>query len=51
MDVALAINSQYGEDPDQGSIYQQGNPYLKANFPDLDYLTSATISTTLEDLD
>jgi len=41
LDVALAINPQYGENPDQGMIYSQGNPYLKQNFPNLDYITKA----------
>lgn len=45
MDVALAINSEYGEKPDQEKIYFDGNPYLKANFPNLDYITTATITS------
>jgi peptidyl-prolyl cis-trans isomerase A (cyclophilin A) len=46
MDVALAINSQYGENPDQSQIYAQGNTYLQQNFPKLDYITKATIVST-----
>jgi len=43
MDVALKINSQYGETPDQGRIRYEGNTYLKAQFPRLDYIRQATI--------
>jgi len=42
--TALSINAQYGENPDQGQIYSKGNDYLKANYPNLDYLTSAEIT-------
>ena len=50
MDVVLKLYGGYGEGaprgggPDQGSIQQRGNEYLKASFPDLDYITSATIA-------
>lgn len=30
--------------PDQGRIMQEGNSYLKASFPDLDYCTSASFA-------
>jgi peptidyl-prolyl cis-trans isomerase A (cyclophilin A) len=49
MDVVDKINGEYGEGapggngPNQGLIQEQGNPYLKQNFPDLDYIKSATI--------
>ena len=46
------INSEYGEGapsgngPDQGRIQMEGNVYLKKDFPDLDYIKSATIVPT-----
>ncbi len=43
MDVVEKITSQYGEKPNQGSIQSQGNTYLTAQFPKLDYVKKATI--------
>lgn len=50
MDVVDKINGEYGDMPQQGGsgpnpgyIGMQGNAYLKKNFPNLDYIKSATI--------
>jgi peptidyl-prolyl cis-trans isomerase A (cyclophilin A) len=43
MDVVEKISAQYGEKPNQGAIQSQGNAYLKAQFPKLDYVKKATI--------
>jgi len=49
MDVVDKINGEYGEGaprgrgPDQGRIQQEGNAYLKKEFPGLDYIKSASI--------
>ncbi len=43
MDVVDKINSEYGESPDQNEIEHNGIDYLKKNFPNLDYIKSATI--------
>jgi cyclophilin family peptidyl-prolyl cis-trans isomerase len=43
MDVVEHINSEYLELPDQGAIKSQGNAYLEATFPRLDYIKKATI--------
>jgi peptidyl-prolyl cis-trans isomerase A (cyclophilin A) len=43
MSVVQSLYDGYGERPDQGSIRAQGNAYLKAKFPRLDYVTSAEI--------
>lgn len=43
MDVVDKINGEYGETPDQRRIQSQGNAYLKKDFPNLDYIKSATI--------
>lgn len=49
MDVIDSLYSGYGEGaprgrgPDQGRMQAEGNTYLKAEFPELDYLKSASI--------
>ncbi len=52
LSVPLAINSQYGENPDQDLIYSQGNSYLQANFPNLSYINTVRIKkSTAEEND
>ena len=43
MDVADAINAEYREKPDQSRVQSQGNAYLNRDFPNLDYIETATI--------
>jgi peptidyl-prolyl cis-trans isomerase A (cyclophilin A) len=43
MDVVTKINSDTGERPNQGAIQGAGNAYLKKEFPNLDYIKSASI--------
>ncbi|MBO4350775.1 MAG: peptidylprolyl isomerase [Proteobacteria bacterium] len=43
MDVVDALNYEYSERPDQGRIQMQGNEYLKAQFPNMDYIKSMSI--------
>ena len=49
MDVVDKINGEYGEGapsgrgPRQDRVQQEGNTYLKQDFPKLDYIKSATI--------
>ena len=43
LDAVDKINAEYGEKPNQGNIQSQGNAYLKAQFPKLDYVKKATI--------
>ncbi len=43
MDVVQKINSEYGERPQQGMITREGSSYLRKNFPNLDYITKATL--------
>jgi peptidyl-prolyl cis-trans isomerase A (cyclophilin A) len=43
MSVVDSIYSRYGETPDQSRIADDGNAYLKREFPRLDYIKSARI--------
>ena len=43
MAVVEKICSDYQQDPDQGRIKDEGNAYLKASFPKMDYIKKATI--------
>ena len=49
MDVVGKINGEYGDGPPhglgpvQGRVQAEGNAYLKKDFPNLDYIKSATI--------
>jgi peptidyl-prolyl cis-trans isomerase A (cyclophilin A) len=49
MEVVDSLHAGYGEGapsgrgPDQGRIQREGNAYLEAEFPDLDWIRSATI--------
>ena len=43
MEAVDALYSGYGESPNQGQIQARGNEYLESDFPELDYVISATI--------
>ena len=43
MDHVDAINSKYGESPDQGRLTNAGNDYLNESFPELDYVKKMSI--------
>ncbi|MFT4561725.1 MAG: peptidyl-prolyl cis-trans isomerase A (cyclophilin A) [Gammaproteobacteria bacterium] len=43
MQTVVAINSEYGERPDQGRVQFEGNAYLNQKFPNLDYIITATV--------
>ena len=45
MDAVDRIYSGYGETPNQGLIQMRGNAYLAAQFPKLDTIARATITT------
>ena len=42
-DVVTSINGEYGERPDQGRIQSMGNAYLEREFPNMDYIKTATV--------
>lgn len=43
-DVPAKLNGEYGDGAvDQGSFQYQGNAYVKANFPNLDYIKTARL--------
>lgn len=44
METVDAINSEYGETPDQSAITSQGNQYLDQHFPNLSKIQAATWS-------
>jgi peptidyl-prolyl cis-trans isomerase A (cyclophilin A) len=49
MDVVRSLHAGYGEGaprgsgPDQARLHRDGNAYLRDSFPDLDYITRATV--------
>jgi cyclophilin family peptidyl-prolyl cis-trans isomerase len=43
MEAVDAIFAGYGERPDQGRISAEGNIYLNAAFPKLDFIRTATV--------
>lgn len=43
MENVRAICDTYGESPNQGHIQAKGNAYLEENFPELDYIKSASV--------
>ena len=43
MDIIDSLNYEYAERPNQGAIQRDGNTYLKAQFPNLDYIESMTV--------
>jgi peptidyl-prolyl cis-trans isomerase A (cyclophilin A) len=45
MDVVQKIFSGYGESPDQAQITAEGKPYLDKNFPKLDHIVSAIVTS------
>ena len=54
MDVVKKLNTEYGEGaprgrgPDQGKVQMMGNAYLKKDFPNLDYIKSASVVKAVE---
>ncbi|HYW33331.1 MAG TPA: peptidylprolyl isomerase [Gemmatimonas sp.] len=43
MDVVEKLYAEYGEEPNHARIARLGNPYLASWYPNLDYITSATV--------
>lgn len=45
MDVVQKLYSGYGERPDQGSITNEGKAYIDKNFPNIDKIVTATVTS------
>ncbi len=43
MDVVNGITSEYGQQPQQPMIVREGNSYLRKNFPNMDYIVTASL--------
>jgi len=43
-EIAYGFEKKYGENPSQSRLYGEGNAYLRAEFPDLDYFTGAKVT-------
>lgn len=43
LDVVKKITSEYGQRPQQPLIQEEGNTYLKKEFPKMDYIKKATV--------
>jgi len=43
MENVQGINSEYGEQPDQGELHRSGNKYVFKKFPNIDYIISAKL--------
>jgi len=44
MQAVDSINSEYGQQPQQGQVGARGNEYLEKEFPNLDYIKKARIA-------
>ena len=42
-DIITSFYGQYGESVNQGRIFQEGNSFLKMNYPKLDYIVKMTV--------
>ena len=51
LDVVEKLEQKYGEEADQQLITSKGNDYLKANFPDMDYIVKARLRSTPDESD